>query len=94
MSMPINRTRGRRWSAMRARVLQDEPRCVHCLATGRLSAATEVDHIEPLHRGGSDELSNLQPLCHDCHATKSAGERGAHRRPVIDVDGWPVTKQG
>jgi 5-methylcytosine-specific restriction protein A len=94
MSMPINRTRGRRWLAMRAQVLQDEPRCVRCLAIGRLTAATQVDHILPLHQGGGDERSNLQPLCHDCHADKSAAERGARRKPVIGVDGWPVLRQG
>lgn len=94
VSTTITRSRGCRWLALRARALQDEPRCVLCLANGRLSAATAVDHIVPLQAGGSDAPSNLQPLCHDCHATKSAAERGARRKPVIGVDGWPVPIKG
>ena len=88
------RLRGRRWLTLRAQVLSAEPRCSICLQQGRLRAATEVDHIVPLHQGGGDERSNLQPLCHDCHADKSAAERGAQRKPVIGVDGWPVPRQG
>ncbi|NBW47372.1 MAG: HNH endonuclease [Betaproteobacteria bacterium] len=65
-----------------------------CLQEGRLSAASEVDHIVPLQQGGSDAISNLQPLCHDCHAAKSAVERGAQRKPAIGVDGWPLNRTG
>jgi len=36
--------------------------------------ATEVDHIVPLSQGGPDEWDNLQGLCHDCHAAKTARE--------------------
>ena len=32
----------------------------------------EVDHIRPWSQGGSDELYNLQPLCHTCNRSKSA----------------------
>ncbi len=92
--MAINRMRGRRWLALRSQVLSAEPRCLSCLQQGCLSAADEVDHIVPLQQGGTDEVSNLQPLCHDCHATKSAAERGAHRKPVIGVDGWPLNRMG
>jgi len=94
MATTTSRLRGRRWLALRAQVLSAEPRCSICLQQGRLKAGTEVDHILPLHQGGGDELSNLQPLCHDCHADKSAAERGARRKPLIGVDGWPVLRQG
>jgi hypothetical protein len=35
-----------------------------------------VDHIRPLSNGGTNEKSNLQPLCKSCHMVKTslAGE--------------------
>lgn len=38
-----------------------------CGATENL----QVDHIIPLSKGGSNELDNLQALCHSCHEKKS-----------------------
>ena len=35
----------------------------------------EIDHIIPLASGGSNEVENLQPLCVDCHLTKTESER-------------------
>ena len=40
----------------------------------------ELDHIEPLHRGGSNEFENLQLLCIECHKAKSAKERSERAR--------------
>lgn len=34
----------------------------------------EVDHIKPLHRGGSNEPFNLQALCRNCHGEKTQRE--------------------
>jgi 5-methylcytosine-specific restriction endonuclease McrA len=31
----------------------------------------EVDHIEPVSRGGSDDYDNLRLLCHECNVAKS-----------------------
>jgi 5-methylcytosine-specific restriction enzyme A len=71
------RTRGHRWMAIRGWVLMAEPRCAECLRNGRLAAAVEVDHIIPLRRGGTDDVRNLQGLCHDCHAAKTKAEQAA-----------------
>lgn len=30
----------------------------------------EVDHIVPVAKGGTNDESNLQPLCHQCHVRK------------------------
>ncbi|WP_366141808.1 HNH endonuclease signature motif containing protein, partial [Propionivibrio sp.] len=34
--------------------------------------ATDVDHIVPIRRGGTNKHENLQPLCHACHSRKTA----------------------
>ena len=35
----------------------------------------EIDHILPVCAGGTNEIDNLQPLCKDCHKSKSIQER-------------------
>lgn len=68
------------WRRLRLLVLHSEPLCRECKKNGRLTAATEVDHIIPLSKGGTNELSNLQPLCHECHSRKTASEDGGFGR--------------
>ena len=41
-------------------------RCVCCGAEGSLTP----DHVVPLSRGGSNDISNIQPLCGQCNSTK------------------------
>jgi 5-methylcytosine-specific restriction protein A len=74
-----NRLRGRAWVELRARVLRADPLCVECRNAGRLTPATEVDHVIPLMAGGGDDLSNLRGLCHACHTAKTATEQGMAR---------------
>lgn len=38
------------------------------------SAILEVDHIQPVAAGGSDELDNLVTACFDCNRGKSDGD--------------------
>jgi 5-methylcytosine-specific restriction enzyme A len=68
------RMRGRRWVERRARWLRAHPMCTTCEAQGRLSVATEVDHVIPLWKGGADDEDNYQSQCKPCHAIKSARE--------------------
>tara|TARA_R110000751_G_scaffold108446_6_gene205062 strand:+ start:2089 stop:2457 length:369 start_codon:yes stop_codon:yes gene_type:complete len=59
------------WAKVSKYVRTNEPICRHC----QNAAATMVDHIVPLKQGGERlALSNLQPLCHSCHAIKTAKE--------------------
>lgn len=71
---------GRGWKALRAYVLSIEPTCRTCRADGRVTPATDVDHVVPLARGGSNDIGNLQPLCHACHSRKTAREDGGFGR--------------
>jgi 5-methylcytosine-specific restriction endonuclease McrA len=41
-----------------------------CLACGDTEAMLEADHIVPLTRGGTDDISNVQPLCGSCNRKK------------------------
>ena len=57
-------TRGYDATYDRARklVLAQSPHCARCGAP-----ATEVHHVVPLSRGGTNDVTNLVPLCRACH---------------------------
>lgn len=60
------------WRRLRAWVLLREPLCRTCGDVAR-----EVDHIRPLAQGGARlDVRNVQPLCRECHAAKTARENG------------------
>jgi 5-methylcytosine-specific restriction protein A len=64
------------WKKQRVRIMKrDSGLCQPCLKTGQVSIATEVDHIINKARGGTDDDSNLQAICDDCHKAKTARER-------------------
>ena len=73
------RITGRRLQALRAALFTRSPLCVQCEAEGRVSLATQRDHIVSLEQGGADDDDNTQALCAACHDTKSKGE-SAHGR--------------
>lgn len=76
-SRPSPSARGydRGWQRIRRRILASNPLCVHCRENGRVTLATEVDHIIPLRAGGTHDDSNLQPLCKSCHSRKTGAEK-------------------
>lgn len=68
----------RRWQKARAAFLAENPLCVECRKRGRVTTATDVDHIRP-HKGNSSlfwHRANWQALCHSCHSRKTATENG------------------
>ena len=47
-----------------------------CAACDKLlTASYEVDHIEPVYLGGSNDAENLQALCPECHHNKTQQDR-------------------
>jgi 5-methylcytosine-specific restriction protein A len=83
---------GSQWDKLRIAVLRrDMGLCQPCLANNRTALATEVDHITPKAKGGTDDIGNLQAICRPCHTDKSTAETGKRVRPTIGADGWPVT---
>ena len=51
-----------------------------CLKCGTWRERLQTDHIVPRSRGGSDDPSNLQYLCANCHEDKTRAEiRDLHR---------------
>jgi 5-methylcytosine-specific restriction enzyme A len=67
---------GARWQRLRHAFLYGHPLCADPFSVhdGQPVLATDVDHIVRRRDGGSDEESNLQPLCHSCHSKKTMAE--------------------
>ena len=61
-------------AGVRRRVMErDRYRCVRCES----HEALRIDHVHPWARGGSNDESNLQTLCHPCNQAKGARIEGA-----------------
>lgn len=58
-----------KWQKLSKWFLQQNPWCVLCG-----NPADHTDHIIPLSKGGGNELTNLQSLCHSCHSKKTVKE--------------------
>lgn len=62
--------------------------CQQCKRQGRWTAclpSAPVDHIVPLHLGGSDADSNQELLCTECHEVKTQRERADRARGGADL---------
>lgn len=72
MSEPRKKHRLAITAQLRFRVLErDSFKCVYCGMPGT-HCVLEVDHVVPVARGGTNELSNLAASCADCNAGKSS----------------------
>lgn len=88
---------GSQWVRTRDAILtRDGYLCQPCQRNGRPTPATQVDHIVPKAKGGTDDPDNLEAICRSCHDAKTAQEaaeaQGRTWRPkrTIGADGWPV----
>jgi 5-methylcytosine-specific restriction protein A len=84
------RIRGRALQELRERFFRANPLCRICESKGKLTLATQLDHIEALHKGGANSDDNYQGLCEECHKAKTAIDKGYKQRKAIGIDGWPV----
>ena len=73
---PVGRERGATNQRTRARHLGLSPLCVRCELEGRVSLATELDHIVALANGGTNDPANRQGLCGEHHRIKTAEDMG------------------
>ena len=77
---------GRPWRRTREEVLKRDSylcQCEDCKRLERVRPAHEVDHVVPLAQGGTDSLSNLAAINHDCHRVKTLKESAAGRKPAV-----------
>lgn len=77
---------GRPWRRTREEVLKRDSylcQCEDCKRLGRVRPAHEVDHVVPLAQGGTDSLSNLAAINHDCHRVKTLRESAAGRKSAV-----------
>lgn len=87
---------GSAWVKTRAVILKrDSGLCQPCLAQGRPTPATQVDHVKPKAKGGNDDHDNLQAICTACHDAKTEREAAEAQgrktdRVTYDAAGWPV----
>lgn len=86
------RLSGRKGQQRRARWLSGQPLCVMCeaMTPPRVTAGTDVDHVQPLSKGGADDESNFQTLCHAHHQDKSTTDKGQRIKPTIGLNGWAI----
>jgi len=70
---------------MRAAHLAREPLCRHCALNNRVTAATDVDHVDG--DDGNNDPSNHQSLCRSCHSAKTARENGGFGREAANPSG-------
>ena len=92
---------GSEWDKLRRIVLQRDNglcQCQHCKAAGRVTSATECDHIISKAKGKAlgwtderiDDPSNLQAINSDCHKRKTVEENGGKPKQRIGLDGWAI----
>ena len=71
-------SRGHAWRLLREKILlRDRYTCQHCGLVSMQKGVMECDHIVNEAQGGTDDPSNLQILCKDCHKVKSSNEAQA-----------------
>ncbi len=67
---------GYAWQKLRITIFErDGYLCQVCKRAGRITPATEIDHIKNKASGGTDESDNLQAICKTCHKIKTQTQK-------------------
>lgn len=76
-------------NTLRLNVLErDNYRCQFCGATVEDGVKLHIDHIIPVSKGGTDDMDNLQVLCHKCNlAKRDRVDLKCTRRRIGDLNG-------
>lgn len=87
-------TNSRRWRAIRAQVLMEQPLCPLCEAQGKTVAAVDVDHRD--NNPHNNARQNLWGLCRRHHSEKTATEQAGRdwQAKGCDASGWPLARSG
>ena len=87
----------RQWKRESAAFLSRNPLCRYCLALGRRTPSTIVNHYPP-HRGDRTaffDKRTWEAVCKPCHdSTCQAQDKAGQRLQVTGSDGWPVDVPG
>lgn len=94
---------GAEWSRLRKTILERDCgicKCQYCKASGKVTLATEVDHVVSRAKAAAlgwskartEAPENLQAINSDCHKRKTAEEQGGEYKPRVRIglDGFPV----
>ena len=78
----------REWRELSEAWRAEHPLCVACEAEGKVTEATEVDHVIPIHRRPDlrFDRSNLQSLCSEHHRRKSLADNRRQSGATFDGD--------
>jgi ATP adenylyltransferase len=67
---PLDEGKNDGWGRKRIILLQQHPYCSLCGAKPSADVELDIDHILPSSKGGTDDIENLQVLCHRCNRGK------------------------
>jgi len=80
------------WKRLRLNQLAHSPLCVMCADSGKVTAATVVDHARP-HKGDEElffDPTNLQSLCKHHHDASKQRAEAQGFMPGCDESGNPI----
>ena len=75
-----------RWRRLRLVILGEQPLCAECAKANRITAATDVDHVNG--DATDNSRANLQGLCHACHSRKTATQDGGYGNRAKRIPDW------
>ena len=73
-------TRNKNWGRIRGSYISKHLYCEECEAP-----AVDVHHIIAVSKGGSDDDSNLQSLCAECHEDKTFSQRVENNQVYLEI---------